>query len=64
MARALDAAGKPHRYVVLPGEDHWLSQGATRTRVLEEIEAFLDQHLRPAAAAPAAAQSAVSAAAR
>lgn len=46
MAKALAEAGKPHRHVVLPGEDHWLSQGATRTRVLEEIETFLAGHLR------------------
>ena len=45
MARALAAAGKPYEYVKLPGEDHWLSDGATRTRVLEEIEAFLAEHL-------------------
>jgi dipeptidyl aminopeptidase/acylaminoacyl peptidase len=46
MARALKEAGKPHRYVPLPGEDHWLSQAATRTLVLAEIEAFLAAHLR------------------
>jgi dipeptidyl aminopeptidase/acylaminoacyl peptidase len=46
MARALAEAGKPHRYVSLPGEDHWLSQASTRTRVLEEIESFLGEHLR------------------
>jgi dipeptidyl aminopeptidase/acylaminoacyl peptidase len=46
MAKALKEAGKPHRYVSLPGEDHWLSQAATRTRVLEEIEGFLAEHLR------------------
>ncbi len=45
MAAALAAAGKPHRLTLLPGEDHWLSNGATRTRVLEEIERFLGEHL-------------------
>jgi dipeptidyl aminopeptidase/acylaminoacyl peptidase len=45
MARALEAAGKPYEYVKLPGEDHWLSNGATRTEVLERIEAFLAKHL-------------------
>lgn len=45
MARALDAAGKPYEYVKLPGEDHWLSNGATRTEVLERIEAFLAKYL-------------------
>jgi len=47
MAKALAAAGKAHRLVMLPGEDHWLSTGAMRTRVLEEIERFLAQHLAP-----------------
>ena len=46
MAKALKEAGKPHRYVSLPGEDHWLSQASTRTRVLQEIESFLAEHLR------------------
>jgi len=46
MAKALAQAGKPHRYVSLLGEDHWLSQAATRTRVLEEIEALLGEYLR------------------
>jgi dipeptidyl aminopeptidase/acylaminoacyl peptidase len=45
MAKALKEAGKPHRYVSLPGEDHWLSQASTRTRVLQEIESFLAEHL-------------------
>jgi dipeptidyl aminopeptidase/acylaminoacyl peptidase len=44
MARALEEAGKPHRYVKLAGEDHWLSSGTTRTQVLELIEAFLAEH--------------------
>lgn len=47
MAKALAAAGKAHRLVMLPGEDHWLSTGAMRTRVLEEIERFLAEHLAP-----------------
>jgi dipeptidyl aminopeptidase/acylaminoacyl peptidase len=47
MAKALTAAGKTHRLVMLPGEDHWLSTGAMRTRVLEEIEGFLAEHLAP-----------------
>ena len=45
MARALDAAHKPYEYDKLPGEDHWLSNGATRTEVLEKIEAFLAKYL-------------------
>ena len=47
MAKALAAAGKAHRLVMLPGEDHWLSTGAMRTRVLEEIERFLAEYLAP-----------------
>jgi dipeptidyl aminopeptidase/acylaminoacyl peptidase len=49
MARGLQAAGKPFTFVKLPSEDHWLSRGETRTRVLEEIERFLAAPLqRPA----------------
>jgi dipeptidyl aminopeptidase/acylaminoacyl peptidase len=47
MAKALSAADKAHRLVLLPGEDHWLSTGAMRTGVLEEIEQFLAEHLAP-----------------
>lgn len=47
MAKALAAAGKNYRLVMLPGEDHWLSTGTMRTRVLEEIERFLAEHLAP-----------------
>ncbi len=46
MARALSALGKPVTLVKLAGEDHWLSQTATRVQVLVEMEKFLDQHLR------------------
>lgn len=46
MAKALEAAGKPHTLVTLPGEDHWLSRSATRIRVLEEMERFLAKYLR------------------
>jgi dipeptidyl aminopeptidase/acylaminoacyl peptidase len=61
MAKALATAGKPHRYVELPGEDHWLSSGAMRTRALEEIESFLAQHLLAADARAGEAQSSASA---
>jgi dipeptidyl aminopeptidase/acylaminoacyl peptidase len=61
MAKALAAANKPHRYVELPGEDHWLSSGAMRTRALEEIEAFLAEHLGPAGKRTGEAQSSASA---
>ncbi|MBK7902233.1 MAG: S9 family peptidase [Proteobacteria bacterium] len=45
MERELKAAGKPVTLVSLAGEDHWLSRSATRTRVLQELETFLAQHL-------------------
>ena len=45
MERALKEAGKPVTFVTLDGEDHWLSRSATRTRVLQELETFLAQHL-------------------
>lgn len=48
MARELTKAGKPVTFVRLDGEDHWLSGGATRTKVLEEVDRFLAQHLPPA----------------
>jgi dipeptidyl aminopeptidase/acylaminoacyl peptidase len=51
MARELQRAGKPFTFVKLPSEDHWLSRGETRTRVLEEIEKFVAPHLGAAAAA-------------
>lgn len=41
MARALDKLHKPNLLVKLPGEDHWLSRGSTRNRVLAELEKFL-----------------------
>jgi dipeptidyl aminopeptidase/acylaminoacyl peptidase len=30
----------------LPGEDHWLSTGASRLTVLQSLETFLATHLR------------------
>lgn len=45
MAKALKDAGKPHEFIELPGEDHWLSNGATRIRVLQETARFLEAHL-------------------
>lgn len=39
--------GKPHRFVELPGEDHWLSRSESRVRVLTEMETFLAEHLPP-----------------
>jgi dipeptidyl aminopeptidase/acylaminoacyl peptidase len=45
MADALRAAGKPVEFIEFKGEDHWLSDGATRVRLLQELERFLAQHL-------------------
>lgn len=45
LAKALRAGGKQHQFVRLEAEDHWLSTGAARLRILEEIERFLRNHL-------------------
>ena len=45
MARALKEAGKPFQFVTLDKEDHWLSNSATRVRLLSEIEKFLAANL-------------------
>src|SRR5882672_913945 len=45
MARALGELGKTFRFIQLPGEDHWLSRGETRLKVLAEIETFLRENL-------------------
>jgi dipeptidyl aminopeptidase/acylaminoacyl peptidase len=47
MESALRSAGKDVRFVVLEGDDHWLSNASTRIRMLSEIESFLAQHMRP-----------------
>lgn len=41
MADALKDAGKPYQMVALPGEDHWLSQGETRKRMLQASVDFV-----------------------
>jgi dipeptidyl aminopeptidase/acylaminoacyl peptidase len=41
LADALRKAGKPVELVTLPGEDHWLSRGATRLQMLETTVNFL-----------------------
>lgn len=46
MAGELKRAGKPFEFIRLEDEDHWLSRGETRTRVLEETGRFLEQNLR------------------
>jgi len=44
MERALKAAGKPVDFVIMPGEDHWLSTEATRRIMLEQSAAFVQKH--------------------
>lgn len=47
MADALKKAGKPYEFVTLDGEDHWLSRGATRLKMLTETVAFVEKHNPP-----------------
>ena len=47
MADALRKAGKPVELVTLPGEDHWLSRGATRLKMLSDTVAFVEKHNPP-----------------
>ncbi len=49
MAKALARAGKPHRYVEQAGGDHGLSSNTQRRQFLDELGAFLAQHLSSAA---------------
>ena len=45
MKQALAAARRPDELVLLEGDDHYLSQSATRTRMLTALAAFLDRYL-------------------
>lgn len=47
MADALKKAGKPVNFVTLAGEDHWLSRGASRLKMLTETVAFVEKHNPP-----------------
>ncbi|PZR30977.1 S9 family peptidase [Caulobacter segnis] len=47
MADALKKAGKPVAFVTLESEDHWLSRGATRLKMLTETVAFVEKHNPP-----------------
>ncbi len=47
MADALRKGGKPVELVTLPGEDHWLSRGATRLKMLSDTVAFVEKHNPP-----------------
>ena len=53
MAAALTKAGRPTTVVTLPGEDHWLSRGETRTAMLQATVDFLAANLPTGPAAPA-----------
>jgi dipeptidyl aminopeptidase/acylaminoacyl peptidase len=44
MADVLKKAGKPYDLEVMPGEDHWLSRGATRVAVLRAAVAFVQKY--------------------
>jgi acetyl esterase/lipase len=44
MERALKAANRPVELIELPGEDHWLSKGATRTSMLKAAVAFVQKY--------------------
>ena len=47
MADSLKRAGKPVEFVTLESEDHWLSRGATRLKMLTETVAFVEKHNPP-----------------
>ena len=64
MADALKDAGKPYQLIELEGEDHWLSRGETRLKMLTAAAAFIKKHNPPdpaPAKKPAAATSVISA---
>jgi dipeptidyl aminopeptidase/acylaminoacyl peptidase len=44
---ALRKAHKQVEFVKLKDEDHWLSRGATRLRMLQEVVGFLRRHNPP-----------------
>jgi dipeptidyl aminopeptidase/acylaminoacyl peptidase len=47
MAKALKESNKTYELVELPGEDHWLSSGATRTEMLARSITFIDKYIGP-----------------
>lgn len=47
MQRALERAGNPAELVVMSGEDHWLSRGETRLRMLNAVTTFLEKNNPP-----------------
>jgi len=47
MAKALKKAGKPHEFITLKGEDHWLSTEEARVAMLDALGGFLNKHPGP-----------------
>ena len=47
MERALKKAGNSPEFVVMNGEDHWLSRGETRLRMLNAVAMFLEKNNPP-----------------
>lgn len=47
MEMALRAAGKPVQFVVMPGEDHWLSRDKTRVTMLKAAIDFVEKNNPP-----------------
>ncbi len=47
MADALKDASKPHEFLTLDGEDHWLSKSETRQNMLKAAVAFVEKHNPP-----------------
>lgn len=46
-ARLLPQGGQDYQLLPLPGEDHWLSSGESRLKLLTAMESFLGRHLQP-----------------
>ncbi len=46
-ARLLKAQSKNYQMIELAGEDHWLSTGESRLKLLTALESFLKSHLHP-----------------
>lgn len=45
MRNALEASRIPHEYIILEGEDHWLSTSKMRTEMLRLSIDFIDRHI-------------------
>ena len=45
MARALKRNRKPHEFIEMQGEDHWLSRAPTRTEMLRESLRFINENI-------------------